>query len=377
MTAATTAAVDASPAASAEQAPVSMSNESEQPRTRDLEQEQLQSLQERLQRQHQEYQASQRALTEMRAKLREAELGRRTDPAVYGLGALVIMLLIAVAALLWRVWRLQSQGHWIDAARALTEQLSPEPRSMQPTMPLKTRAPLNEATMTSMRVLSQPPLDAMDGRGGAAPATLPLASRPRREMSAEELIDLEQQADFFIAIGQEEAAIDLLMEYIRSSGGTSPMPYLKLLGIYRQRGDGEAYERVRERFNRRFNAHAPSWEEYGEQRRTLECYDAVFERIVTAWRTPSEAVDLLQALLYRRDASAEPFELPAYEELLFLYAIGRDVFEHLINPHGVDLLLPMGAGEEESAITHHEPTRPPDAWMQQVDFELDLSPPKR
>src|SRR6185369_12997803 len=74
-------------------------------------------------------------------------------------------------------------------------------------------------------------------------------SPPPRPVSAEELIDLEQQAEFFVVLGQDEAAIDLLVGHLRDSGGTSPLPYLKLLEIYRRRGERESYERTRERFN--------------------------------------------------------------------------------------------------------------------------------
>jgi len=373
-----TAAV--SPAASTDQAPSGNLSEPEQ-RLRDR--EKLLGLEEQLERQRQEHQATQQTLAAMQAKLREAEQVRRTDPTIYGLTILAVLLLGTIVVLLWRLSRLQSQRSWIEEARALAEQLSPDPVAMQRTTPLKVTPPMNEATMTSMRVLGDPSREGMDGAtppgsDPANPTTVPAAARPRRELSADELIDLEQQADFFVALGQEEAAIDLLMGHVRSSGGTSPMPYLKLLGIYRRRGEGDAYERIRERFNRRFNAQAPSWEEYGEQRRTLECYDPVFERIVAAWKTPTQAVDLIQALLYRRDASNETFELPAYEELLFLYAVARDVLEHMTNPDGVDLLLPLAVEPEESAIMHYEVTRPPDAWMQPgVDLELDLTPPRK
>ena len=74
-----------------------------------------------------------------------------------------------------------------------------------------------------------------------APTIAP-GMRERHDLSVDELIDLEQQADFYIALGQEDAAIDLLMGHVRSSGGASPMPYLKLLAIYRGRSDGDAYD---------------------------------------------------------------------------------------------------------------------------------------
>ena len=96
-----------------------------------------------------------------------------------------------------------------------------------------------------------------------------------RDVSIEELIDLEQQADFFVVLGQDESAIDLLMAHLRSTGGGSPLPYLKLLEIYRRRGDREAYERTRERFNHRFNAYAPDWEADPQHGRSLEDYPGV------------------------------------------------------------------------------------------------------
>ena len=116
-----------------------------------------------------------------------------------------------------------------------------------------------------------------------APATVapmvPESAGPRRELSVEELIDLEQQADFFVVLGQDEAAIDLLMGHVRSSGGVSPLPYLKLLEIYRRRGEHDSYERVRERFNRRFSAYAPDWDVDLTHGRTLESYPGVVPRL--------------------------------------------------------------------------------------------------
>src|SRR6185295_12814544 len=96
-----------------------------------------------------------------------------------------------------------------------------------------------------------------------------------RELSVEELLDLEQQADFFIALGQEDAAVDLLMSHLRSAGGQSPLPYTKLLEIYKRQGDRSAYERTRARFNRRFNAYAPDWEPGPAGGRALEDYAPV------------------------------------------------------------------------------------------------------
>ena len=80
----------------------------------------------------------------------------------------------------------------------------------------------------------------------AQPARVTLA----HGLSIEEHIDVDQQAQFLVVLGQDEAAIDLLLDHLRGTGGTSPLPYLRLMQIYRKRGDEAAYERTRERFNR-------------------------------------------------------------------------------------------------------------------------------
>ena len=170
----------------------------------------------------------------------------------------------------------------------------------------------------------------------------PLSS-PTREVSVEELLDLEQQADFFIALGQEDAAVDLLMAYLRSTGGQSPLPYTKLLEIYRRQGDRSAYERIRARFNRRFNAYAPDWDVGPQVGRQLEDYPEAVEQMQAVWRTPLDAMATLEAMLFRRDESQDMFDLPAYKDVLLMYSIARDLWSQGDQAASeVDLLLPLG-----------------------------------
>ena len=347
----------------------------------------LLSLEERLQRQGDEQQATQQGLAVVQARLREAEQARRTDPALYGLATLVLLLLGVIAVLLWRYSRLRSEQAWLRDSQSLTE-LGPRPSEAQRVSPVSPS--FDEVTMTSMRVVpessypgtpTEPPPQPQpqpQPSDSLPTTTIPSAARMRRELTAEELIDLEQQADFFVALGQEESAIDLLMGHVRSSGGTSPMPYLKLLEIYRRRGEGEAYERIRERFNRRFNAHAPDWADDPEDDRSLDAHPDVVKRLQTVWAVPVHASDLLETLLFRRDASRGTFDLPAFEELLFLYALARDLVDHERSPDDVDVLLPLSSGEEASSIVRadatpaHGPPQP-----QPVDVELDFDAPAR
>jgi pilus assembly protein FimV len=360
------------------QEPTAATGEPDEQRAR--ERELLQGLDARIERLRQENQATQQTVQALQQRLRDAEHAtRRTDPAIYGLMSLVLMLLVVIAVLLWRLQRLQRQRAWAEETQALVDQGGPPSQAPRVANAVVT-PPLDEVTMTSMRVVSEPRTapDEPPGVREAASTTIPAAARVRRELSAEELLDLEQQADFFIVLGQEDAAIDLLMSHVRSSGGTSPMPYLKLLEIYRRNGDGEAYERIRERFDRRFNAHAPPWASDPRDARALAEYPAIVKRLEVAWGEPPQAIELLEALLFRRDSSDETFELAAYEELLFLYAIARDVVEHTVDPSGVDLLLPLGADAVISSITRAEVTQPPQSWLRpaagDVDLEIDIDP---
>lgn len=167
-----------------------------------------------------------------------------------------------------------------------------------------------------------------------------------RDVSIEELIDLEQQAEFFVVLGQDEAAVDLLVEHLRTTGGGSPLPYLKLLEIHHRLGDRAAYERTRTRFNHRFNAFAPEWGEDLHGGRSLEDYAGVVPRLQQVWNRPLDAMAELEALLFRK-SRGELFELPAYREVLFLYSLARDLMDReATDTSSVDLLLPLSDGGE-------------------------------
>lgn len=213
--------------------------------------------------------------------------------------------------------------------------LAPQPPGMEDTQPLSPRSAYELAMARSQALAAR-----AEGGEGVI-----------REVSIEELIDLEQQAEFFVVLGQDEAAVELLVEHLRQTGGTSPLPYLKLLEIYRRRGARTEYERMRARFNQRFSAFAPDWDSDLQAGRTLESYPGVMPRLQQAWSRPLDAMAELDALLFRR-ARGEMFELPAYREALLLYSMARDLLDREMAGTGqVDLLLPLPEGVEFGATT--------------------------
>lgn len=329
-------------------------------------------------------QATQASLVLLQAQLRESQSARYANPLVYGLIALVVLLGAAVVIVLrqqaaarraapqwWAPPKATDVAEMADVAGAAEAPPAPGPLAVRPEL---WDAPEHDAgeTTASPRLLGS-----VD-----APVSAATPFEAQREMSVEELIDLEQQAEFFVVLGQDEAAIDLLMSHLRSSGGTSPLPYLKLLEIYRRLDDHEAYERTREKFNRRFNAYAPDWDTDLQKGRVLEDHPHVVAKLQSLWTSPAQTMQTLEASLFRRDPGVSDFDLPAYRELLFLYSVARDLSEH-VSEHGaapaasrnVDLLLPIDAGSSAiGTLTRLHPTRPmplaPDAYTTQVDVDI-------
>jgi len=204
-----------------------------------------------------------------------------------------------------------------------------------------------------------------------------------RDVSIEELIDLEQQAEFFVVLGQDEAAIGLLMEHLRSTGGGSPVPYLKLLEIHRRRGSRDAYERMRGQFNQRFNAYAPAWGVDLGHGRALDDYPGVIPRLQEVWPRPMDAMAELEALLFRK-SRGELFDLPAYREVLFLYSLARDLLDRAAADEGsVDVLLPIGAAGASSAsasptpgldrFAFHDAQEPGDRSEAALDLDVSVA----
>jgi len=366
------------------------------------EQLRMQLLEQNIQKLLGEAKATQASLATMQARLREAESARYSNPLIYALLGLTGLLLAAVLLLLWRQSRMKREAAWWVAgneaeAAAAAGEGGAESAAPAPAPERRGELPLRYGETS--QALPAVALDTLRGQALAAPQSFVVDGEPvadardsgrdflaaapgeaSRDMSVDELIDMEQQAEFFIVLGQDDAAIDLLMGHVRNGGSTSPLAYLKLLEIYRRRDERDPYERVRERFNRRFNAYAPDWEAGAAPGRALEDYPQVVTQLQGAWPEPAAAMTLLEALLFRRDASASTFDLPAYGELLFLYSQARDLADNGEASGDVDLLLPLG--EDFDFIEPPGVGRPlafdastTGRTIESVDFDTDFKSP--
>ena len=289
----------------------------------------------------------------MRARLSEAEAKQYNNPITYVLAALTALLLLAIFFLWRQRARERDAGWWkeeeqsVAAPRRAGDSTQGTLRTSGFDRPQPEADAELETGPTPFTTSGTPMRMAVTQPAPISPPTIipPNAVEPKREVTVEELIDLEQQAEFFIVLGQDDAAIDLLMGHLRSTGGISPLPYLKLLEIYRRRNERESYERTRERFNHRFNAYAPDWDSDLNKGASLDDYPEVTEKLQQIWREPSGAMAELESLLFRKaQDQGTTFDLPAYREVLFLYSLARDLQEH--EPGGVDLLLPLDDSDD-------------------------------
>ncbi len=321
-------------------------------------------------------QATQASVAALQARLQNAESERYANPLVYLLAGLVALLALSIALLFWRQKRGTRATQWWSGP-VPTPAPSDAPLTVAPAAAIPVPVPMPVAAPEASPATLPDVFDVPTfPREDEAPATASPSAAPR-ELSVEELMDLEQQAEFFVVLGQDDAAIELLMSHVRTDGGNSPLPYLKLLEIHRRLGDADSYERIRERFNRRFNSYAPDFAADPQEGKALVDYPETIERLQSLWPAPARVMQTLDASLFRRNRGDATFDLNAYRELLFLYAIARDLAESVGVPPstGVDLLLPLdeSASEPVSRLSAASGTMPAPEYADTATLPVDLN----
>ncbi len=296
-----------------------------------------------------ESQAVQANMAGLQAKLRSTEDALKAERDQYRaqqhqqprlvwlLAATVGLLTMALGAVLWRQRRRPTP--FFQQSGGFQEPL-PSKRAVG-SQPLVLDSMPSRLGDSGPVLLDMPPVvTAKTLTTSVEPAPL---QAPAKEWAVAEVVDLEQEADFFIALGQDQAAIDLLNGHMSSAGGHSPLPYLKLLDIHRRRGERMPYEQLRLRFHRRFNARIPEWNSpapTGSQR-GLEDHLDIQQSLEAHWVSPPSAVKLLESLLHRHDGQSVTFDLGAYRDLLMLHAVARDLSTPGTEAGHVDLELPL------------------------------------
>ncbi|MFS2036413.1 hypothetical protein ACEN8I_20490 [Polaromonas sp. CT11-55] len=273
------------------------------------------------------------AVTDLRGQLEQARQERYSNWLVYALGTILLLALLA-AGFFWRRDRQRALrlDHWWDKEAAqgkpsgFSDETGPASRSagLAPAPVSAVDLDLDALQFESTRKLpASRPVEPVD-RPEFLPSLGGLSGMPRI-VNAEELFDVQQQADFFVSLGHPDKAVDVLRLHIMDNVETSALVYLDLFDLYHSLGRKDDYDALRKDFHRMFNAQVPAFDDYAMDTHGLEFYVAALTRIESLWPTP-KVLDVLEESIFRKpDSRSEVFSLAAYRELLLLHSIAKKI----------------------------------------------------
>ncbi|MDK9703187.1 MAG: hypothetical protein OEL20_08595 [Sulfuritalea sp.] len=132
-----------------------------------------------------------------------------------------------------------------------------------------------------------------------------------------------QLAEIMLSMGLEQGAAQALLEYTEANPRQAVYHWLKLLGIYRKRGQQAEFMETAEKLRKHFNIQAEEWvkTDTGEPP-TLEKFSRIAEQVQKIWSQPAECIFYLQHLLEdNRDGARAGFPQAVAEEILLLIKI--------------------------------------------------------
>jgi hypothetical protein len=143
-----------------------------------------------------------------------------------------------------------------------------------------------------------------------------------KAINTKEMLDVRQQAEFFMALGQHDEAVRLLESNITESADVNPLVFLDLLKILHTLSRRTEFERYREEFNRQFTGRIPGYSHFLMEGNGLEAYDDICQQIIVLWPT-EYTIDFIEQCLVRvpEDDPDQGIDLEAFKDLLLLYGV--------------------------------------------------------
>lgn len=289
------------------------------------------------------------SLIDLKARLQKAESERFPSGLLYGLIALVLACLAAVAFLWHRQRRVPADDAWWNGATATPASAPTEP-SPEPLIPHKDEELVSKkvsqtalsAAMNHGGPESVPGVNLMemsdsifdnlmqsDAEASATRQRSPLPTpapqtKPVCSLNSEALLDIRQQAEFFVSLGQTERAVRILEKQIEESEESNPFVYLDLLTIFHALSRKTEFQKVREDFNQLFKGQVPEFAFFKKEGQGLESYPDVLSHITALWATP-KVLDVIEASIFQdpREAMQSFFDLAAFRDLLLLHGVAQ------------------------------------------------------
>ena len=188
----------------------------------------------------------------------------------------------------------------------------------------------NQAASQPAQQFDDPILNASKASQPAATA-IPTNTKSAAEQEVENVLD---HADVFIAHGRTNLAIQLLQNHLEEFPTESPAVWLKLLGLLAAENSESDYDVAVTECNQFFNIKLPSYAEaLNEDESSIENHPHIVSRLEGVWGS-QYAIGFLNDLIYNQQSQPrEGFARNTFEELFFLRQIS-EILQSDVLPEG-------------------------------------------
>lgn len=372
---------------------------------------------------------NQKELQELSGRLQQAESERYSNPLVYALGALLLMAGLALLAMFLKLRRSGDESPWwrSDSQRDDDDaeiRHSPPLDLGVPTSPARQSAAVVDTAVSKPKTETSPDVVDFSNSGldidldldGPEPLHLQAPQSVQRKdvaaavsakgigiagahrdlsqsmhaslhaINTQKMLDVRQQADFFMTLGQHEEAISLLEGSIRDNEASNPLVYWDLLKVLHTLSRKPAFDHYRSEFNAIFTGRVQAYASFGQPGNCLDAYPEICSEISELWGTEA-AVEFLEQCMVRRpeDAPEMYFDLDAFRDLLLLHAVASRISLNRITdsgliPFSTVKMLATSEAEELSLVSLPEgmtemtiPVYPVEPVGHELTVDLDLS----
>lgn len=299
-------------------------------------------------------------LKELAGRLEAAESQRYANPLVYGLVGMLFLCSLCLAFVLYRKrnggketaswWgtdEASKEPHLSPSDRSKAAVLAPDSSSVAVAMPDVVAMPVAGSTGALTRVDIDLHLDSpsfalkgeVAGSGEVVTSTLTPTSDSSlrasghvdfshsmtsglRAVNTQEMLDVRQQADFFMTLGQHDEALGLLKDCVDGRAESNPLVYLDLLRILHILGRKAEFDHYRNDFNALFSGNVPTYASFNQGGEALEAYPDICHAIEAFWPT-EQAIAYIEKCLVRdiNDEANRGMDLEAFRDLLMLHGL--------------------------------------------------------
>ena len=342
-------------------------------------------------------------MSDLNAKLQQAQENQMPPWLVYALAGLVALVLACLAAVFWLWMQLQrrrqhdvSQGWWhgpegareegpptellVPAAPAAPAPVAPTVQivATPPTTPPKpvVAVPFDSTTEVDIDLGFELLQESLHGNFEVSTGSAPFELNSIRHISVEPILDIRQQAEFFVSLGQTDRALQILNKQIAESAEPNPLVCLDLITLYHSLGLKAEFRERREAFQKLFNVVIPDFPVFNLEGHDLESYPEVLANLVSLWPR-LDALAFLSACIFR-DANAQhggTFDLAAFRDLLMLHALAEALLP--VQPQSNEFTESADASSTMAFSFDAQRARPADATparMLDIDFSAPTEP---